>query len=87
MMEFTYKAYREMINSLKEAGYEFCDYADWEKKKMPVILRHDIDYDVKKALGIAEIESGAGISSTWFVLLTSSLYNVYSKKLLIFYMR
>lgn len=48
--------------------------------KRCVILRHDIDNDIEKALKLAEIENAEGIFSTYFVLLTSDFYNVFSGK-------
>ena len=43
----------------------------WE----PVILRHDIDFDPIAALAMAELESGEGVRSTYFVLLRTDFYN------------
>ncbi|MCR5687793.1 MAG: hypothetical protein K6G58_07230 [Lachnospiraceae bacterium] len=81
MMEFTYRGYERLLNKLISLDYEFSDYRSWEDKKRSVILRHDIDYDVTKALRLAELEAGInGVSSTYFVLLTSDLYNVFSKE-------
>ena len=45
-----------------------------------MILRHDIDYDLRKALMISEIEASYGVSSTFFILLTSDFYNICSKR-------
>lgn len=32
-MEFTYKAYKNLIEKLKIKNYEFCDYENYEKNK------------------------------------------------------
>ena len=77
-MEFTYRGYENMLNKLTASGYEFSGYDNWKDKNRPVILRHDIDYDVDKALKLAELEADAGAFSTYFVLLSSDLYNVFS---------
>lgn len=45
-----------------------------------MIFRHDIDTDLGKAVRLAELEAELGISSTYFVLLTSDFYNVYSRR-------
>lgn len=42
-------------------------------------MRHDIDTDPQKALLFARLEKKAGIKSTYFVLVTSDLYNAFSK--------
>lgn len=78
-MQFTYDSYKNLIWLLKNHGYCFSSYNMCDNDKC-VILRHDIDNDIKKALKLAEIESVEGISSTYFVLLTSDFYNVFSYK-------
>lgn len=79
-MKFTYKAYRSMVNNLIDTGYTISSYADWENSKKSVILRHDIDYDIYKALELARIEEQLGVKSTYFTLVTSDFYNVFSAK-------
>lgn len=79
-MEFTYDFYIHIINLLKKQGYYFTKYYNWQKEKRCVILRHDIDNDILKALDLAKIENKQGIASTYFVLLTSDFYNVFSRK-------
>ena len=79
-MKFSYSAYTGLLKRLGSNGYEFCGYKDWSQKKKPVILRHDIDTDIEKAVEMAAREKNAGVASTYFVLLTSGLYNVFSKE-------
>lgn len=80
-MEFTYRGYSSLINTLKECGYKFCDYHNYESHLKCVILRHDVDNSVGKAIEMAELESALGVKSTYFVLLTSDFYNPSSKKI------
>lgn len=77
---FTYQGYRELIFSLRAHGYTFVDYYNWNEFTKPVIIRHDIDNSLMKALKLAKIESEAGVRSTYFVLLTSEFYNVFSAR-------
>lgn len=79
-MEFTYRAYRELVVLLKEGGYSFRDYHDYQESQRCVILRHDIDTRVDSALKMAKLEAKEGVKSTYFVLLTSGLYNAASKE-------
>lgn len=69
-----------MILLLKEHGYVFCNYHDYRKYTKSVIVRHDIDNDLEKALTFSELEREMGISSTYFVLVTSNFYNIFSDK-------
>lgn len=78
-MQFTYLSYRNLVNLLLENGYEITDYHNHKQKSKNVILRHDIDYDLDKAVIMSGIEYEMGVKSTYFVLLTSDFYNVFSK--------
>lgn len=78
-MDFTYNAYNSLLDRLKVCGYEFATYYNWTDKEHPVTLRHDIDYDIKKSVELAHLEQKKGVTSTYFVLLTSDFYNVFSK--------
>lgn len=76
---FTYEFYIKLINLLKEHNYVFSDYMDCNNSNKTVILRHDIDNSIDKALELAEVEAGQGVKSTYFVLLTSPFYNIFQK--------
>lgn len=79
-MYFTYDGYLKLINLLKEKNYQFCNYLNCDNYDKPVIFRHDIDYLLKKALEMARLEYKNNIISTFFVLLSTDFYNVFSKK-------
>lgn len=79
-MEFTYDAYKNMIQLLRKHGYAFCDYWNYEEYDKSVIMRHDVDQDLEKALEFSDIERELGISATYYVLMTSNFYNVFSGK-------
>ncbi len=78
-MEFTYQAYADMINTLRDCGYNICNYHNYAEKKKCVILRHDIDSSIEAALRLGEVEETLHVSSTYFLLLTSNFYNPASK--------
>ena len=79
-MRFTYDSYYSLLLLIKESGYEFANFDDWEGKKQCVVLRHDIDYDISKAVEMAEIEKNEDVKSTYFLLVSSGLYNIHSKE-------
>lgn len=79
-MDFTSKQYVDLIKLLKEKDYIFTNYKEYKKYKRPVIFRHDIDNSLEKALNIAKIEKENNIKSTFFVLLSTDFYNIFSKK-------
>ena len=77
-LEFTYSAYKHLIELLSSKGYVYTSYYDWPYYEKCVIMRHDIDNDIAKALEFAKMEKELGVKSTYFVLLTSDLYNPFS---------
>ena len=79
-MRFTFDAYNELINKLRENEYTIANYHNYEKTEKCVILRHDVDYSMEKALIMAEYEKSIDVKSTYFLLLTSDFYNVLSHK-------
>ncbi len=77
-MDFTYNSYLNLIDLIKKHNYTIASYHNWNESNRSVILRHDIDYDLDKAVELANYEKQAGVSSTFFVLVSSDFYNIYS---------
>ena len=79
-MEFTYNAYRKLIDKVLQNGYQVCSYKNVDKFDKAIILRHDVDFSPRKAIDMARIEYQLGVKSTYFVLLSTEFYNVFSKE-------
>ena len=84
-MQFTYNSYADMINTIIEHGYQISDYHNYIKSQYPCIIRHDVDMSLEKAVEFSEFEShilkdGKGIKSTYFILVSTDFYNVFSKQ-------
>ena len=79
-MNFTYLDYQRMIKMALNKGYTISDYTNIESCNKGIILRHDIDFNLERTLEIAMLEYSLGVSSTYFVLLSTDFYNVFSKK-------
>lgn len=79
-MEFTYNAYQNLLECLEHNGYSVADYHNCDSVLHPCILRHDIDNSLEKAVKFAELEKKMAIKATYFVLITSDFYNVFSDK-------
>ena len=79
MIEFSFKGYSGLIKELKGREYYFTDYHNYASFSKCVILRHDIDNSIEKAVEIAELESSFGVKSTFFSLLRTDFYNPASK--------
>ena len=78
-MQFTFRAYDNLICSLYENDYLIKDYHDYDESEKCAILRHDIDYELDRAVEFSVIERDRNAKSTYFVLLTSDFYNPASK--------
>ena len=70
--------YRELLQGFLDEGYAFRFFGEQEKAEGEVILRHDIDFDTHMALKTAQIETDVGIQATYFFLLRSNFYNIFS---------
>lgn len=79
-MEFTYDKYKYLLDLLKKKNYTFCNYENHEKYRKCVILRHDVDFTLEKALMLAKLENAENVKSTYFVLLSTNFYNVFTKE-------
>jgi hypothetical protein len=79
MQTFTPKRYTELIFSLLARNYEIKGYKDGEPERPHLILRHDVDFDLKAAVKMAELEASNGWRSCYFVLVRSEFYNLFSK--------
>lgn len=80
-MEFTYESYKILLKKLMNNGYSFKNYLNWNEEEKTVILRHDIDNSLQKAVRMSEIEKEMSVpGATYFVLLSTNFYNVHAKE-------
>ncbi len=77
--DFSYGAYGELLDLLLETRTNLCfqDTNDGKLESSCVVLRHDIDYSPEAALRMAEFEAQRGVRSTYFLLFSSSYYNLF----------
>lgn len=68
---------KPLLQSLAERGYRFTGFEPAPEGRT-LILRHDIDFSLESALEAAEIEAEMGIAATYFLMLTSNFYNLWS---------
>lgn len=60
-MDFTYEEYKRIITLLKEQKYQFTGYLNEYADSKNVILRHDVDLSLDKALEFAKFENSLGL--------------------------
>jgi len=75
--DFTLQKYRQLLNSLIKAGYEFQTFRAFieSPKERVVVLRHDVDLRNWAALRLAKLEYSFGISSTYYFRTTRQSYS------------
>tara|TARA_B100000963_G_scaffold356638_1_gene377136 strand:- start:28361 stop:29071 length:711 start_codon:yes stop_codon:yes gene_type:complete len=74
-MNFTKEKYKKIIEKFQEHDYRFVNFNRAPHQKNEIILRHDVDFSIDKALEIAEIEKQLSVSATYFFLIRSDSYN------------
>ncbi|MEX0284710.1 MAG: hypothetical protein AB3N23_08875 [Paracoccaceae bacterium] len=73
--------YETYLTMFQEHGYAIDALTgDTLQPDKTLYMRHDIDFDCELALGMAEIEAKLGVRSTYFLMLTSDSYNLFSEK-------
>ena len=77
---FTETGYRNLMRAFLQSGYSFELFDGKYSTEKMVYLRHDVDFSVEFAYDMALIDQSLGISSTFFFLPNSELYNLYSKR-------
>src|SRR3990167_265308 len=84
-LDFNLAEYGRMFKSAKDAGYNFISFSEFESVggrapgKYKCLLRHDVDIDLSAAFTMANLESDLGISSTYFLMLRSPVYNLMAR--------
>lgn len=79
--DFCYTAYRNIIQQFRAKNYEFRAFNDPRNSDCEarfVLLRHDIDFCLHKALAMAKVEQQLGVKATYFFMLSSPFYNLFS---------
>jgi len=88
MIDFTHESYLDLLAYVQALGYGVVPFRDlppvgagtFRQSGPYVILRHDIDFSVSKAIEMAALDRKAGVHSTFFVLLTAPYYNALSEQ-------
>jgi len=80
--DFSYQSYKKLLEILVKdrMNISFKDYTKINQEDNFFILRHDVDLSPEFALKMAEIEAEAGIRATYFLLLSSPFYNLFSEE-------
>ena len=73
---FSKDAYRSLITGAQREGYTFRGFLDDRgETDRCILLRHDVDYSLRMAVELAEINRSLGVAGTFCILLRSHIYN------------
>lgn len=79
LSKFTYSVYVKFLSALGKR-YEIITCSQASNTHTPyLILRHDVDGSLESALRMAEIEHDLGVRSTYTVLFSHKLYNIFER--------
>jgi hypothetical protein len=80
--EFSYAEYRRLLElaTARNRNLRFRDLPADGGTSRYFILRHDVDFSPAAALRMAEFESALGVRATYFLLFSSSFYNLFSEE-------
>jgi hypothetical protein len=76
---FTLSGYQSLIASILARNYQLRSFHDVVPLSRHLVLRHDVDQSLRSARAMADAESAQGWRSTWFVLVRTEMYNVFSR--------
>ncbi len=74
---FQFTHYRFILKSFIDNNYDVVSFRDFDirKPKKYVIVRHDIDSSIERALELAKFENQLGVKTSYFIRLHSKMYN------------
>jgi hypothetical protein len=76
--DFTLTAYQAIIEKFIQRGYKISQYDEVVATARHLVLRHDVDFDLGLAVKMAEVEAEQGWPTTYYVLLRTEFYNIFS---------
>lgn len=74
------KAYPELIRTFIRSGYRCSPFVANPPRHGRLLLRHDVDFDVRAAGEMAACEIVLGVRATYFFMLRSRFYNLYDSQ-------
>lgn len=72
---FSLGDYQALIARLLEDGYSTVRLRDLQPDRPCLYLRHDVDLSLEHAVEMARAEAKLGVKATYFVLISTDLYN------------
>jgi hypothetical protein len=75
-LPFSLPGLAQLLGRFAEAGYQPVPFGAVDPGAAHLVLRHDVDFDLRCALRVARLEAELGVASTFFVMVRSSCYSI-----------
>lgn len=75
---FSGSDYRQLLLALQELGYRDVALAELDPDEQQMFVRHDVDLSLEHAFRLGKVEQELGVHSTFYVLLSTEIYNLSS---------
>jgi len=82
MFDNSYSEYRKILKRLRETG-RLCSFEEAQSRDSFIVLRHDIEFSIPKALQMALIERRSGVKSVYYVQTGNRAYNPFASENLV----
>ena len=77
---FTLDGYRTLVHALQERGYQVVRFEEARADHKHLVLRHDVDMCLERAVKLAEVEAELGVKSVYYALVRTEMYAVSSHR-------
>lgn len=74
--DFSFHHYNELMMKINEKKYKSIFFHEEDSGKV-ILIRHDVDQDLKSSLELGKIEKKNGLKSTFFLWINSPFYNIF----------
>ena len=71
--------YANLIQEFRSREYQEVDFTAAEPDRRHLVLRHDVDMCLERAVAMATVEAELGVSASYFLLVNTEMYNVGSR--------
>lgn len=78
-MDFTYAVYDRFLETIAKAGYRVVtvrEYLQGVSESLTLILRHDVEWNPRRALALADLEKAWGFRSTFYFRADTKAFNL-----------
>ncbi len=73
---FSIGDYAWLVGEFLQRRYQVVDFSHATPESRHLLLRHDVDMCLRRAVRLAEVEAELGVSASYFILVNTEMYNI-----------